>query len=105
VKETWKDDTRRTWGRTRSDVVGVQHVWSVPYTSADRPIENTTAPGNDARLAVLAQVAGGLGVSPNQVVLAWLDGRRDCFQIGGCVSTPEKNSWMSDSPRHGAPRR
>jgi aryl-alcohol dehydrogenase-like predicted oxidoreductase len=43
------------------------------FTRADRPIEqHYRHPGTDARLAVLAQVAAELGVSPNQVVLAWL---------------------------------
>lgn len=43
------------------------------FTRADRPIEQQYRhPGTDARLAVLAEVAAELGVSPNQVVLAWL---------------------------------
>ncbi len=43
------------------------------YTRDDRPIEeHYRHPGTDARLAVLAKAAAELGVSPNQVVLAWL---------------------------------
>jgi aryl-alcohol dehydrogenase-like predicted oxidoreductase len=43
------------------------------YTRDDRPIEeHYHHTGTDARLAVLAKVAAELGVSPNQVVLAWL---------------------------------
>ena len=43
------------------------------YTRDDRPIEqHYRHPGTDRRLVVLAKVAAELGVSPNQVVLAWL---------------------------------
>nr|WP_221374962.1 aldo/keto reductase [Actinoplanes polyasparticus] len=35
-------------------------------------MENYTGPDADARLAVLAEVAGEAGVTPNQLVLAWL---------------------------------
>jgi aryl-alcohol dehydrogenase-like predicted oxidoreductase len=43
------------------------------FTRADRPIEqHYWHPGTEARLAVLAEVAAEQGVSPNQVVLAWL---------------------------------
>jgi aryl-alcohol dehydrogenase-like predicted oxidoreductase len=45
------------------------------YTRADRPLpEAYDHPGTTRRLAVLAEVAAELGVSPNQVVLAWLRG-------------------------------
>jgi aryl-alcohol dehydrogenase-like predicted oxidoreductase len=43
------------------------------YTRPDRKINKEYQhPGTDARLAVLAQVAAELGVTANQVVLAWL---------------------------------
>jgi aryl-alcohol dehydrogenase-like predicted oxidoreductase len=43
------------------------------YTRADRPInEIYDHPGTTRRLAVLHDVAGELGVTANQVVLAWL---------------------------------
>ncbi|MGA5759156.1 aldo/keto reductase [Nonomuraea bangladeshensis] len=43
------------------------------YTRADRPIpEIYDHPGTTARLATLREVAGELGATPNQVVLAWL---------------------------------
>jgi aryl-alcohol dehydrogenase-like predicted oxidoreductase len=43
------------------------------YTRPDRKINTEYQhPGTDARLAVLAQVAAELGVTANQVVLAWL---------------------------------
>ncbi|GAA1770406.1 aldo/keto reductase [Luedemannella helvata] len=43
------------------------------YTRADRPIQEIfDHPGTTARLAVLREVAGELGVTVNQVVLAWL---------------------------------
>ncbi|MBM2616662.1 aldo/keto reductase [Actinoplanes sp. LDG1-06] len=35
-------------------------------------MDNYTGPDTDARLAVLAEVAGETGVTPNQLVLAWL---------------------------------
>ncbi|HEX6676959.1 MAG TPA: aldo/keto reductase [Actinomycetes bacterium] len=45
------------------------------YTRPDRPLhEAYDHPGTTRRLAVLNQVAGELGVSANQVVLAWLLG-------------------------------
>ncbi|NUR92034.1 MAG: aldo/keto reductase [Nonomuraea sp.] len=43
------------------------------YTRADRPVpEIYDHPGTARRLAVLREVAGELGATPNQVVLAWL---------------------------------
>ncbi|MEU4574547.1 aldo/keto reductase [Nonomuraea sp. ATR24] len=43
------------------------------YTRADRPIpEIYDHPGTTRRLAALREVAGELGATPNQVVLAWL---------------------------------
>ncbi|MDF2704418.1 MAG: aldo/keto reductase [Nonomuraea muscovyensis] len=43
------------------------------YTRADRPLpESYDHPGTTARLAVLREVAAELGVTPNQVVLAWI---------------------------------
>ncbi|TDD44781.1 aldo/keto reductase [Nonomuraea terrae] len=43
------------------------------YTRPDRPIgEIYDHPGTTRRLAVLGEVAGELGATPNQVVLAWL---------------------------------
>ncbi|MER6506831.1 aldo/keto reductase [Nonomuraea sp. NPDC001636] len=43
------------------------------YTRADRPMpEIYDHPGTARRLAVLREVAGELGATPNQVVLAWL---------------------------------
>ncbi|WP_405141060.1 aldo/keto reductase [Sphaerisporangium sp. NBC_01403] len=46
------------------------------YTRADRPIpEWYDHPGTTRRLAVLREVAGELGATPNQVVLAWLIGQ------------------------------
>ena len=45
------------------------------YTRPDRPLhEAYDHPGTTRRLAVLNEVAGELGVSANQVVLAWLLG-------------------------------
>ena len=43
------------------------------YTRDDRPLPDGYAgPEADARLAVLREVAGETGATPNQVVLAWL---------------------------------
>ncbi|KAB1916413.1 aldo/keto reductase [Micromonospora sp. AMSO31t] len=45
------------------------------YTREDRPLpEAYDHPGTARRLAVLSEVAGELGVTRNQVVLAWLTG-------------------------------
>ena len=45
------------------------------YERADRPLEEAyDHPGTTRRLAALAEVAGELGVTRNQVVLAWLLG-------------------------------
>lgn len=45
------------------------------YGRADRPLEEAyDHPGTARRLALLSEVAGELGVSQNQVVLAWLLG-------------------------------
>jgi len=45
------------------------------YVRADRPLEEAyDHPGTTRRLAVLAEVAAELGVTRNQVVLAWLLG-------------------------------
>jgi len=43
------------------------------YTRADRPVPaEYTGPDTDARLAALRAVAEAHGVTPNQVVLAWM---------------------------------
>jgi len=43
------------------------------YTRDDRPLpDGYASPEADARLAVLREVAGETGATPNQVVLAWL---------------------------------
>ncbi|MEU5862403.1 aldo/keto reductase [Nonomuraea sp. NPDC047529] len=48
-------------------------LMSGAYTRADRPMpEIYDHPGTARRLAVLREVAGELGATPNQVVLAWL---------------------------------
>jgi aryl-alcohol dehydrogenase-like predicted oxidoreductase len=45
------------------------------YTRPDRPFpEAYNHPGTDRRLAVLAEIAGEIGATRNQVVLAWLLG-------------------------------
>ncbi|GAA5059251.1 aryl-alcohol dehydrogenase-like predicted oxidoreductase [Thermocatellispora tengchongensis] len=45
------------------------------YTRPDRPIQEIfDHPGTTRRMAVLREVAGELGATPNQVVLAWLIG-------------------------------
>lgn len=52
------------------------------YTRADRPLpEAYDHPGTVRRLAVLTEVAGEIGVTRNQVVLAWLLG-------GDPIATP-----------------
>ncbi|GGS75189.1 aldo/keto reductase [Nonomuraea spiralis] len=48
-------------------------LMSGAYTRADRPMpEIYDHPGTARRLATLREVAGELGATPNQVVLAWL---------------------------------
>jgi aryl-alcohol dehydrogenase-like predicted oxidoreductase len=52
-----------------------QALLSGAYTRTDRPIPDSYQhPGNDHRLAVLGEVAAEIGVSRNQVVIAWLTG-------------------------------
>jgi aryl-alcohol dehydrogenase-like predicted oxidoreductase len=68
------------------------------YTRPDRKIDTEYQhPGTDARLAVLAQVAAELGVTANQVVLAWLmsDG---IIPIVG-VSTPDQLDQAIEAAR------
>lgn len=61
------------------------------YTRDDRPLpEGYHHPGTTRRLAVLAEVAGELGVSRNQVVLAWLAGGDPPITPIVGVSTPEQ---------------
>jgi aryl-alcohol dehydrogenase-like predicted oxidoreductase len=74
VQEYVTDDTL-DYLSERPDVTlwAYSTLLSGAFTRADRPIEqHYRHPGTDARLAVLAKVAAELGVSPNQVVLAWL---------------------------------
>jgi aryl-alcohol dehydrogenase-like predicted oxidoreductase len=74
VQEYVTDDTL-DYLSERPDVAlwAYSTLLSGAYTRADRPIEeHYRHPGTDARLAVLAQISAELGVSPNQVVLAWL---------------------------------
>jgi aryl-alcohol dehydrogenase-like predicted oxidoreductase len=59
------------------------------YTRPDRPLpEGYHHPGTTRRLAVLAEVADELGVSRNQVVLAWLTGGDPPITPIVGVSTP-----------------
>jgi aryl-alcohol dehydrogenase-like predicted oxidoreductase len=61
------------------------------YTRADRPLpEGYHHPGTTRRLAALAAVADQLGVSRNQVVLAWLAGGDPPITPIVGVSTPEQ---------------
>jgi aryl-alcohol dehydrogenase-like predicted oxidoreductase len=61
------------------------------YTRPDRPMpEGYDHPGTTRRLAVLAEVAAELGVSRNQVVLAWLAGGDPPITPIVGVSTPEQ---------------
>jgi aryl-alcohol dehydrogenase-like predicted oxidoreductase len=61
------------------------------YTRADRPLpEGYHHPGTTRRLAALAVVADQLGVSRNQVVLAWLAGGDPPVTPIVGVSTPEQ---------------
>jgi aryl-alcohol dehydrogenase-like predicted oxidoreductase len=59
------------------------------YTRQDRPIPDIYHhPGTTRRLAALREVAGELGATPNQVVLAWLIGGGVVPIVG--VSTMEQ---------------
>ncbi|MEO3752688.1 aldo/keto reductase [Streptomyces sp. B6B3] len=61
------------------------------YTRPDRPLgEPYQHVGNDRRLAALGRVAEELGVSRNQVVLAWLVGGEPALTPIVGVSTPEQ---------------
>lgn len=61
------------------------------YTRADRPLPETyDHSGTTRRLAVLDEVAGEIGVSRNQVVLAWLTGGTPAVTPIVGVSTPEQ---------------
>jgi aryl-alcohol dehydrogenase-like predicted oxidoreductase len=61
------------------------------YTRPDRePAEAYRHIGNDRRLAALRRVAGDLGVSPNQVVLAWLTGGEPAITPIVGVGSPEQ---------------
>jgi aryl-alcohol dehydrogenase-like predicted oxidoreductase len=68
------------------------------YVRADRPIEEAYEhPGTTRRLAALAEVAGELGRTPNQVVLAWLlGGDPGVFPIVG-ASTVERLDEVLDA--------
>jgi aryl-alcohol dehydrogenase-like predicted oxidoreductase len=61
------------------------------YTRSERPFpEVYEHPGNARRLAVLGEVAGELGVTCNQVVLAWLLGGHPAISPIVGVSTSEQ---------------
>jgi aryl-alcohol dehydrogenase-like predicted oxidoreductase len=61
------------------------------YVRPDRPLpENYEHPGTARRLAVLGQVAGELGATRNQVVLAWLLGGDPAVSPIVGVSTAEQ---------------
>jgi aryl-alcohol dehydrogenase-like predicted oxidoreductase len=61
------------------------------YTRSERPFpEVYEHPGNARRLAVLGEVAGELGVTRNQVVLAWLLGGYPAISPIVGVSTSEQ---------------
>lgn len=61
------------------------------YTRSERPFPDVYEhPGNARRLAVLGEVAAELGVTRNQVVLAWLLGGDPAISPIVGVSTPEQ---------------
>ncbi|MER7792775.1 aldo/keto reductase [Streptomyces sp. NPDC097640] len=61
------------------------------YTRPDRPLADAyDHPNTSRRLAALDKVAGELGVSRNQVVLAWLIGGKPAAVPIVGVSTPEQ---------------
>nr|WP_240942904.1 aldo/keto reductase [Planosporangium thailandense] len=61
------------------------------YTRADRPLPDSyDHPGTARRLAALDDVAGEIGVSRNQVVLAWLTGGRPAVTPIVGVSSPDQ---------------
>jgi aryl-alcohol dehydrogenase-like predicted oxidoreductase len=64
------------------------------YVRADRPLEEAyDHPGTTRRLAALAEVAGELGVTRNQVVLAWLlGGDPAVWPIVGASTVP----WLDE---------
>jgi aryl-alcohol dehydrogenase-like predicted oxidoreductase len=66
-------------------------LMSGSYTRSERPFpEVYEHPGNARRLAVLGEVAGELGVTRNQVVLAWLLGGDPAISPIVGVSTSEQ---------------
>ncbi|MEU0882403.1 aldo/keto reductase [Lentzea sp. NPDC005914] len=70
-------DEMLDYARTEPDltVLGYSVLLSGAYTRADRPLpEQYDHEDSRRRLKVLAEVAGELGATPNQVVLAWLLG-------------------------------
>jgi aryl-alcohol dehydrogenase-like predicted oxidoreductase len=59
------------------------------YTRPERPLpESYDHPGTTRRLAALGEVAGELGTTRNQVVLAWLLGGEPAISPIVGVSTP-----------------
>ena len=54
-------------------ILAYSSLLSGAYTRSDRPVpEQYRGPDADARLAALREIAAAHGVTPNQVILAWL---------------------------------
>lgn len=54
-------------------ILAYSSLLSGAYTRVDRPVpDQYRGPDADARLAVLREIAAAHGVTPNQVILAWL---------------------------------
>jgi aryl-alcohol dehydrogenase-like predicted oxidoreductase len=63
-------DYARTRGLT---ILAYSPLFGGAYTRSDKSFgEEFTGPDTDTRLAVLREVAGETGASPNQIVLAWM---------------------------------
>ncbi len=89
----WVTDETLDYVRTDSELT----LWAYTallngsYTRPDRPLaEAYEHVGNTRRLAALGRVAEELGVSRNQVVLAWLTGGEPAVTPIVGVSTPEQ---------------
>lgn len=67
------------------------------YVRSDKPIDPAyDHPGTSRRLAVLTEVSRELGVSPNQVVLAWLMGGQPAVRpIVGATSVAQLDESLS----------
>ena len=85
------DETAAYCHANQVTILAYSSLLSGAYTRLDRPVpDEYLGPDADARLAVLRELAAAHGVTPNQVILAWLTQQTPAILPVMAASTDEQ---------------